>query len=49
VKAVEDSFVELDRHTLNKVFLTHQQVLEQIIFLVVATTTNSLTWVKRGY
>jgi hypothetical protein len=31
VKAVEDSFVELDRHTLNKVFLTHQQVLEQII------------------
>jgi hypothetical protein len=31
VKAVEDSFVELDRHTLNKVFLTHQQYLEQII------------------
>jgi hypothetical protein len=31
VKAGEDSFVELDRHTLNKVFLTHQQVLEQII------------------
>jgi hypothetical protein len=28
---VEDSFVELDRHTLNKVFLTHQQVLEKII------------------
>jgi hypothetical protein len=31
VKAVEDSFVELGRHTLNKVFLTHQQCLEQII------------------
>jgi hypothetical protein len=31
VKAVEDSFVELDRHTHNKVFLTHQQCLEQII------------------
>jgi hypothetical protein len=28
---VEDSFVELDRQTLNKVFLTHQQCLEQII------------------
>jgi hypothetical protein len=27
----KDSFVELNRHTLNKVFLTHQQVLEQII------------------
>ena len=31
VKAVEDSFVELNPTTLNKVFLTHQQVLEQII------------------
>ena len=31
MKAVEDSFIELDRHTLNKVFLTHQKVLEQIL------------------
>ena len=31
VKAVQDSFVELDPKTLNKVFLTHQQVLERII------------------
>jgi hypothetical protein len=31
VKAVDDSFLELDRQTLNKAFLTHQQFLEQII------------------
>ena len=31
VKAVEDSFNEQDRITLNKVFLTYQQCLEQII------------------
>jgi hypothetical protein len=31
VKAVEDSFKKLDKQTLNKVFLTHQQCLEQII------------------
>jgi hypothetical protein len=29
--AMEDSFKELDSHTLNKVLLTHQQCLEQII------------------
>lgn len=31
VKAVEDSFAELDYATLNKVFLTHQKCLESII------------------
>ncbi len=31
VKAVKDSFDELDKVTLNKVFLTHQQCLEQTI------------------
>ena len=31
VKAVEDSFNEQDGLTLNKVFITHQQCLEQII------------------
>ena len=31
VKAVEDSFVELNPQTLNKCFLTHQQVLERIL------------------
>jgi hypothetical protein len=38
VKAVEDSVVELDRQTLNKVFLTHQQCLEQIILGDTTTT-----------
>ena len=31
MKAVEDSFNEQDGLTLNKVFITHQQCLEQII------------------
>jgi hypothetical protein len=31
VKAVQDSFAELNRQTLNKVCLTHQHCLEQII------------------
>jgi hypothetical protein len=49
VKAVEDSFKELDKQTLNKVFLTRQQCLEQkSSFVMVATTTSSLIWQKRG-
>jgi hypothetical protein len=31
VKAVQDSFEELDRLSLNKVFITHQQCLQEII------------------
>ena len=31
VAAVLQSFLELDRHTLNKVFLSHQQVMTQIL------------------
>jgi hypothetical protein len=31
VKAVKDIFKELDKQTLNKVFLTHPQCLETII------------------
>jgi hypothetical protein len=48
VKAVEDSFKELDKQTLNKVFLTHQQCLEQIILCDGGLKYNSLTWEKRG-